>query len=116
MPACASRTLRISMGLMALAAIAGCPAKTSANKSPRSSDSDRRSTDGSGTNHVSEDQLVDSSQMPGRIHIVEPKETLMQLAEHYYKDRAQWRRIWQANKNRVSNPNDLPVGMKLIIP
>jgi nucleoid-associated protein YgaU len=60
--------------------------------------------------------IADASQMPGRIHIVEPKDTLLQLSERYYRDRNQWRRIWQANKNRLSNPNDLPVGMKLIIP
>jgi len=63
-----------------------------------------------------EDSFVDSSQMPGRVHIVEAKDTLLQLAERYYRDRTKWRRIYTANKNRLSDPNDLPVGMKLIIP
>ena len=64
----------------------------------------------------SEEDLVDAGQYPGRIHIVEPKDTLFRLAEQYYGNSKQWRKIWQANKKRLTNPNDLPVGMKLIIP
>lgn len=62
------------------------------------------------------DEFVDSGNMPGRIHVVEPGETLFLLSERFYNDRGQWRRIWLANKRRLRDPNDLPVGMKLIIP
>ncbi|MBI5764602.1 MAG: LysM peptidoglycan-binding domain-containing protein [Planctomycetes bacterium] len=62
------------------------------------------------------DEFVDSANMPGRIHVVQPGETLLLLSERFYNDRGQWRRIWLANKRRLRDPNDLPVGMKLIIP
>jgi len=51
-----------------------------------------------------------------RTHQVLPKDTLLGLALQYYGDRNQWRRIYYANRNRISDPDDLPVGMKLIIP
>lgn len=62
------------------------------------------------------DEFVDSGNMPGRIHVVQQGETLLLLSERFYNDRGQWRRIWLANKRRLRDPNDLPVGMKLIIP
>jgi nucleoid-associated protein YgaU len=62
------------------------------------------------------DEFVDAESLPGRIHIVQPGESLLQLAEHYYNDRGKWRKIWQANNRRLKDPNDIPVGMKLIIP
>lgn len=62
------------------------------------------------------EEFVDSGNMPGRIHVVQPGETLLLLSERFYNDRGQWRKIWLANKRRLRDPNDLPVGMKLIIP
>lgn len=54
--------------------------------------------------------------LPGRVHCVERGETLYSIAAKYYGDSRQWRRIITANRNRVKNERDLPVGMKLIIP
>ena len=54
--------------------------------------------------------------MPGRTHVVQPKETLYGLAQRYYGDKNQWRKIYYANRNRLSDPNNLPVGARLIIP
>ena len=51
-----------------------------------------------------------------RVHTVKPGETLYAIARKYYNDGRQWRRIWQANRNRIKDPNRVPAGIKLIIP
>lgn len=51
-----------------------------------------------------------------RVHVVQRGETLRGLAKRYYKDPNKWRRIYEANRQRIANPNDIRVGMKLIIP
>jgi len=53
---------------------------------------------------------------PGRTHEVQAGDTLYSLAEKYYNNRKQWRKIFVANRNRLTDPNHLPVGMRLIIP
>lgn len=58
----------------------------------------------------------DITMVPGRIHSVQPKDTLWSLAERYYGNGKHWRKILVANRNRLTNSTDLPVGMKLIIP
>jgi len=63
-----------------------------------------------------EDSYAPEAPPQPRIHIVQPKDTLYGLARKYYHDERQWRRIWQANKQRVPNPDQIQVGMKLIIP
>jgi nucleoid-associated protein YgaU len=92
----------------------GCPAKQQ-KKGPPDSAAKKNSTAPSPP-IATEDDSAESGSFPGRVHTVEPKDTLFHLAEKYYGDRNQWRKIWQANKKRLPNPNDLPVGMKLIIP
>ena len=62
------------------------------------------------------DDNVDLTKIPGTIHLVQPGDTLYSLAEHYYGHSKFWRKIATANRTRLNNPNDLPVGMKLIIP
>jgi nucleoid-associated protein YgaU len=63
-----------------------------------------------------EPEVIDSAAWPGRTHIVQANETLYSLAQLYYGDANQWRRIWSANKRRLSDPKNIPMGMKLIIP
>ena len=58
----------------------------------------------------------DPGEVPGRIHRVLPADTLWNLSERYYGDGKHWRRIMVANRNRLTDPADLPVGMVLIIP
>jgi len=62
------------------------------------------------------DDAFDANLIPGRIHFVQPSETLYSLAERYYGHGDHWRRILAANRNRVKDPKILPVGMRLIIP
>lgn len=51
-----------------------------------------------------------------RSHIVAPRETLYRLAVLYYGDGRQWQKIYYANRKRIADPADLPVGIRLIIP
>jgi len=51
-----------------------------------------------------------------RVHVVRPGETLFGLARKYYGDQRQWRRIYQANRSRIDDPQQIGKGMKLIIP
>lgn len=52
----------------------------------------------------------------GRTYTVQKGDTLYALARRFYSDQARWRDIWEANRNRLSNPDRLPLGTKLIIP
>jgi nucleoid-associated protein YgaU len=52
----------------------------------------------------------------GQVYTVQKGDTLYKLARHFYNDQARWRDIWEANKNRLADPDKLSVGMKLIIP
>jgi len=51
-----------------------------------------------------------------RKHTVQKGDTLSNLAQHYYKNRAKWRDIYAANRKVMKNDSDVHVGMELIIP
>lgn len=50
------------------------------------------------------------------LHQVLPGDELHLLAGYYYGDARQWERIWQANRDQVSNPNRIRRGTLLRIP
>ncbi|MFC1738624.1 LysM peptidoglycan-binding domain-containing protein [Planctomycetota bacterium] len=50
------------------------------------------------------------------IHIVSEGENLSSIAERYYGSSNEWSRIFEANRSRLKNPNQLRAGMRLIIP
>ena len=52
----------------------------------------------------------------GRMHSVQRRDTLYSLARLYYNDHRQWKKIYEANRDRIANPNMLKVGMNLVIP
>jgi nucleoid-associated protein YgaU len=62
------------------------------------------------------DYDVSSDPAPIRTHIVGPYDTLYKLSIRYYGEGKQWRKIFYANRNRINDPDNLPVGMRLIIP
>ena len=51
-----------------------------------------------------------------RVHAVRKGETLQQIALEYYGSRSKWRRIFQANRAQIADPNKIYIGMKLNIP
>lgn len=53
----------------------------------------------------------------GETYEVQSGDTLLTIAQQYYQDGSQWRRIYDANKDTIgADPDKLKVGMKLTIP
>jgi nucleoid-associated protein YgaU len=52
----------------------------------------------------------------GRHHVVTKGDTLSSLAQTYYGSRAKWRDLLAANRDVLSGPNDLKIGMNLRVP
>ncbi len=57
-----------------------------------------------------------AQQAPPGSHKVVRGDNLWDLAEHFYKDPWQWRRIWQANKDKIKDPNLIFPGQLFEIP
>ena len=51
-----------------------------------------------------------------RKHVVQKGDTLSNLAQRYYKNRAKWRDIYTANRKVMKNEGDIRIGMELVIP
>lgn len=49
------------------------------------------------------------------VHIVQPGETMAEIAIKYYNDLNQWEKIWKANP-QLDNPHRLEKGTRLLIP
>lgn len=52
----------------------------------------------------------------GRVHTVQRGDTLYKLARQYYGEQRRWKDIYEANRSRLPDPNQLRVGSKLVIP
>jgi len=53
---------------------------------------------------------------PEQIHTVAAGESLSKIAKRYYGDANQWRRIFEANRDQIQNPDLIHPGQKLKIP
>jgi len=51
-----------------------------------------------------------------RVHIVREDETLSAISQQYYGSANKWRKIFEANRSRLKDPNRISLGTKLIIP
>ncbi|UCC99927.1 MAG: LysM peptidoglycan-binding domain-containing protein [Phycisphaerales bacterium] len=51
-----------------------------------------------------------------RFHIVRKGETLSKISLTYYGSAGQWRKIFEANRLTIEDPDKLTLGQKLIIP
>jgi len=54
--------------------------------------------------------------VPTHEYTVKAGDTLSKLAERFYNSMAKWEKIFEANKNILSNPNYIYIGQKLLIP
>ena len=66
---------------------------------------------------ISEEDL--KFRMAGNIqntHIIRANDNLYNLSKKYYKDESKWTMIYEANKNKMSDPHSLQIGQKLLIP
>jgi nucleoid-associated protein YgaU len=52
----------------------------------------------------------------GRTHVVVEGDTLFTLAEKYYQDKNRFVEIYQANREVLTTPDQLPMGTELTIP
>jgi uncharacterized protein YidB (DUF937 family) len=53
---------------------------------------------------------------PEQIYTVVAGDSLSKIAKRYYGDAGQWRRIFEANRDQISNPDLIHPGQKLKIP
>jgi nucleoid-associated protein YgaU len=53
---------------------------------------------------------------PAEIYIVQPGDTLGKIAKQFYGDFTKWRLIFEANRDSISDPGLIRVGMELRIP
>jgi LysM repeat protein len=62
------------------------------------------------------DALVKRAQPVARTYTVRSGDTLSKISEGYYGNPADWTWIYDANKSKISNPNEIYVGESLAIP
>jgi nucleoid-associated protein YgaU len=65
-----------------------------------------------------EEQQIPSADVPPReiIHKVVSSDNLIELSKKYYGDGTKWRKIHEANKDKIPNPDVLYTGLELLIP
>jgi nucleoid-associated protein YgaU len=51
-----------------------------------------------------------------RTYIVQPGDSLSQISKQFYGNANQYMRIFQANRDQLSNPNQIQPGQRLVIP
>ena len=51
-----------------------------------------------------------------KTHKVVAGETLSKISKHYYGTDGKWKQIYEANKAKMKSPDDIQVGMELVIP
>jgi nucleoid-associated protein YgaU len=51
-----------------------------------------------------------------RIHVVSQGETLSSISSLYYGTSTKVNKIFEANRDKLKNPNDIMTGMRLVIP
>jgi hypothetical protein len=61
-------------------------------------------------------QQVPPTPPPPRIYTVKPGDTLRSIAARFLGDERRWRIIFQANRDKISNPDIIRPGMELVIP
>ncbi|MCZ6558533.1 MAG: LysM peptidoglycan-binding domain-containing protein [SAR324 cluster bacterium] len=54
--------------------------------------------------------------MPGGEHNLERGESLWDLAEKFYQDPLLWTNIYRVNRDRISDPDLVRIGMKIVVP
>ena len=68
---------------------------------------------------ISEEDFItkDGTVIDGKdVYVVEKNDSLWKIAVRTYGDGYQWTKIWQENKSKLNNPNNLEIGMILNLP
>lgn len=51
-----------------------------------------------------------------RDYTIKSGDSLSKIAKHFYGSAGEWQKIYQANKDRIKDPNLIHPGQKIIIP
>ena len=54
--------------------------------------------------------------VPSQTHVVISGDTLSKIAKHFYGDAGQYMKIFNANKDKLTDPDKIKVGQELVIP
>lgn len=57
-----------------------------------------------------------STSAPTRTHVVAKGDSLSKIAQHFYGDPQEWRRIFEANREHIKDPDLIHPGQILRIP
>ncbi len=57
-----------------------------------------------------------SVESPEVTYTVQPGDTLSKIAKEYYGDSGQYRAIYEANRDKLDDPDEIRVGQELRIP
>ena len=52
----------------------------------------------------------------GQTYTVQAGDNMRKIARHVYGDEMQWKKIWEANKDKIPNPDVVRQGLELTIP
>lgn len=52
----------------------------------------------------------------GKTYVVKKGDTLQEISQKFYGTTKNWRKIYNANKGKIKDPNSVVVGTKLVIP
>lgn len=52
----------------------------------------------------------------GRTYTVQPGDSLSRISQEFYGNASQYMRIFEANKDKLTDPNAIKAGMQLVIP
>ena len=69
--------------------------------------------------HVGQEFVIPDANVASqerRTYTVRGGDTLRAIAERFYGDEMQWKRIWEANRDSIANPDVIHVGQEFIIP
>lgn len=92
---------------------ASAPAETPVAAAPAP---ESMSGDSSATTSEHHDDVASSSTGDGESHTVQRGETLMKIAFEAYGDLYKWRTIYEANRDKIQDPNLITTGTVLTIP
>lgn len=70
----------------------------------------------SGSSSTAPAPATPASPSQTRTYVVKAGDSLSKIAKHEYGDANEWRKIFEANRDQIKNPDLIHPGQKLVIP